>query len=102
MERIIIVFTDCDRVEDEITPQAMAKEWITLLNNKVKKKIDNENIVLFGKKTGEKYDHNIFIPSFENALNEIPNVAKLGMKATIDKQTVMKMKIWLRNWQKNN
>ena len=90
MDKIIIVFTHCDRVveEENIDVQALAQNWLELLNSKIKNKVDTRNIVLFGKEING-YDNREFIPSFLRALADIPQKAEIGMKAQIDKHAVM-------------
>ena len=89
MDKIIIVFTHCDRaVEEEIDVKALADDWMKLLNSKIKNKVDTRNIVLFGKEIGG-YDNSQFIPNFLKALADIPKKAELGVKKEIDKHAVM-------------
>lgn len=89
MDKIIIVFTHCDRaIEEEINIQALAEDWMKLLNSKIKNKVDTKNIVLFGKEING-YDNRQFIPSFVRALEDIPKEAALGVKSQIDKNAVM-------------
>ena len=89
MDKIIIVFTHCDRaVEEVINIQELAQDWMKLLNSKIKNKVDTKNIVLFGKAING-YDNSQFIPSFVKALEDIPQEAALGVKSQIDKHAVM-------------
>jgi len=53
MEAIIIVFTHCDLIDKKDDPSEKAQAWMKLLNDKIKSKIKTNNIVLFGKNSGE-------------------------------------------------
>ena len=90
MDKIIIVFTHCDMVaaNHKIDVGALAKDWVNLLNTMVKTKIDTINIITYGMEING-YDNSRFIPSFLQALNEVPRKAELSIKQQIDKMAVM-------------
>lgn len=93
MERVIIVFTHCDRLSEEEDEVVNIKDrvttWLKLLKASIQMKIDTKNIVLFGKPLNG-YDNSGFISSFVKALNEIPKTDYLAVNAEIRRNEILR------------
>ena len=91
MERVIIVFTHCDRLSEEnevVNINDRVNTWLKLLKSSSQMKIDTRNIVLFGKPLNG-YDNSGFLPSFVKALNEIPKTDYLAINAEIKRNQIL-------------
>lgn len=92
MERVVIIFTHCDRLSEEdgvVNVRDRVAEWLKLLKKSDQIKIDTKNIVLFGKPLNG-YDNSGFIPSFVKALDEIPKTDYLAINAEIRRNEILR------------
>lgn len=89
MTKIIIVFTHCDLIEED-RPEDGAKAFFELLNNKIKSKIDTDNLVFFGKEnTKNIYNPKNLTKDFAKAVQKISKEGNLAVKDNLDNQALL-------------